>query len=135
MSVVLAITLTVILVLVGFVFFMNRREGVGIAVVGFALVFGSLFTSYSINHYNERTIECSVTDKDRGVNKNGGSNYRVYTDCGTFVNEDSIWRGKFDSGDIQGEIQIGKTYEFTVAGPRFGPFSMFPNIYGVEEVG
>ncbi len=82
--------------------------------------------------YNPQTLTCTVTDKDRGSN---GGGYRIYTEeCGTLGNQDSLWRGKFDSADFQGRIQIGNTYEFELAGPRFGLFSWFPNVYAVVPV-
>lgn len=89
--------------------------------------------SYLWTHYNERTLECTVTEKDRGFNpETNSSEYRVYTTCGTFSNEDSWWRLKFNSGDLQGELEEGRAFKLTVAGPRIPFFSAFPNIFDVE---
>lgn len=87
--------------------------------------------------YNERTLTCTVTEKDRGYNQDSGSSeYRVYTEeCGTFSNEDSLLRGKFNSGDVQGQLEEGETYELTVVGPRIPFLSAFPNILEVRPVG
>lgn len=133
--IVFATLVSVVLFLVGALLFIVRESNVGVALCFIAVLGGGGFITLAKAHHNERTIECTVTEKDRSANRDGGSNYRVYTEeCGVFVNEDSFLRGKFDSADIQAEIKVGNTYELTVAGPRFGLFSWFPNIFDVREV-
>lgn len=46
----------------------------------------------------------------------------------TFVNEDVTWRWKRDSGDIQGNVQVGEHYKFKVAGRRSHMWSTYRNI-------
>lgn len=87
--------------------------------------------TYAQTHYNERTLTCKVTDKDRGGKDD---DMRVYTSCGTFINADSTWRGKHNSADLWARIEPGKTYQFDVAGWRLGFTSDFPNIFGLKEV-
>lgn len=81
---------------------------------------------------NERTITTTVTDK--GVKRHGKSNdkYLVYTDDGTYEITDSLFWPRFDSSDLYGYIEVGKTYEFTVAGYRVPLLTMYPNIYEAE---
>jgi hypothetical protein len=78
---------------------------------------------------NERTITTTVTDK--GVKRHGESNdkYLVYTDDGTYEITDSLFWPRFDSSDLYGCIEVGKTYQFTVAGYRVPLLTMYPNIY------
>lgn len=85
--------------------------------------------TYGQTHYNERTITCDVTGKDRGGSEDG---MRVYTSCGTFQNTDSLWRGKNTSADLWSRIQVGNAQTFTVVGWRFGLTSDFPNILEVK---
>lgn len=109
-----------------------------IAIIAGIVVILGLIVGLGIypSFYNERTITCTVTDKDRGMDSEGNSNYRVYTEqCGTFSNEDSFLRGKLDSGDVQGQLEEGQTYELTVVGPRIPFMSVFPNILEVQPVG
>jgi len=96
-----------------------------LAVVGLAV-----YPSF----YNERTLTCTVTEKDRGYDReSGSSNYRIYTkECGTLSNEDSMLRGKFNSGDVQGLLEEDNTYEIVVVGPRIPFMSVFPNILEVR---
>lgn len=112
----------------GFEVIMFAGMGLGIgAFVGFLL---SIFpVNWAQVHYNERSISCHVTEKDRG-GKDGGM--RVYTSCGTFQNTDSILRGKNTSADIWARIHPGKTQEFHVVGWRLGLTSDFPNILEVR---
>lgn len=102
----------------------------GMAVGGFVgFLIAMLPISYGQVHYNERTLTCSVKEKDRGGNDDG---MRVYTSCGTFQNTDSWFRGKTDSGDLWARIHVGSTQEFTVVGWRLGITSDFPNILEVK---
>lgn len=102
----------------------------GGAIGGFIGFWLALFpVSMAQTHWNERTIDCHVKEKDRGGN-NGGM--RVYTSCGTFQNTDSILRGKNTSADIWARIKPGETQTFTVVGWRLGLTSDFPNILEVR---
>ena len=102
----------------------------GIVAGGFVGMFLAIFPlSMAQVHYNERTISCHVTEKDRG-GKDGGM--RVYTSCGTFQNTDSILRGKNTSADIWARIHPGQTQTFHVVGWRLGLTSDFPNILDVR---
>lgn len=119
----------------------RRREWNQFTVFGMFVVFLVCFgaSSYMKAHWNEHTAVCTVTDKDRDrtSRSDGKSSARIYTEqCGVLANEDSFWRGKHRSADIQGQLQIGRTYELVVAGWRFGPTSSFPNVIKVKgEVG
>lgn len=83
-------------------------------------------------HYNEHDATCAVTSKDRGMNQDGNSNYRVHTkQCDTLEDVDSRWFGKYDSSNAYGEIQVGQTYIFHVAGlPQRIPQQLRQHHYG-----
>ena len=52
-----------------------------------------------------------------------------------FQNRDAqVWWWKFNSADVQAELEVGKSYRLTVVGWRFEPLSRFRNIVKVEEV-
>lgn len=100
---------------------------------GVGLFIGFLLSIFPVSmaqvHWNERTISCHVTEKDRGGKEDG---MRVYTSCGTFQNTDSILRGKNTSADIWARIHPGQTQTFHVVGWRLGLTSDFPNILDVR---
>lgn len=95
------------------------------------LIIGIVVTLLSgiIKCCNERTVTTTVTDK--GVKRHGKSDdkYLVYTNDGTYEITDSLFWPRFDSSDLYGSIEVGKTYQFTVAGYRVPLFTMYPNIY------
>ena len=106
-----AITLWVLAILIGAAvgFMVDEIIGLfgGIVAGGFIGMFLAIFPlSMAQVHYNERTLTCHVTEKDRG-GKDGGM--RVYTSCGTFQNTDSILRGKNTSADLWARIHPGST--------------------------
>lgn len=83
-------------------------------------------------------IECEVTDKE-SITQDGGHRYLIY--CETkdgetkvFENTDQLIYGKFDSSDVYADIEVGKTYNFTVSGVRVPVFSWYENIVDYKEV-
>lgn len=100
-------------------------------------VFAVIVVGFGVKaYYGEDThAACVVSDKDRVSKSEGGSEMRVYTDnCGTFVVSDGIIKTDFNSADRYAEIKVGKTYDITSYGFRFGLFSMFPKIIKATEV-
>lgn len=76
---------------------------------------------------------CRVTDKSVQVTKDSSIN-RVMSTCGTFEVSDSILLLRFDSSDLYGSIEVGKTYDFDSRGIRLGIASMYPNITSAHAV-
>lgn len=86
----------------------------------------------------------TVTDKgikrSKGIKRYGDDDkYLVYTkdengNSQVFEITDNILAGRFNSSDVYAEIEIGKTYKFTVGGSRNQVMSWYPNIYSFEEV-
>lgn len=84
-----------------------------------------LYGSYS----KLKTRIVTICDKEAVSDSNGGHQYRVYTSGGTFRVSDTIVDGaRFNSADVYGRLQRGKTYRLTYYGYRFGFTSSFPNI-------
>lgn len=93
-----------------------------------ALVGGALSFAYA--HHNDHTTECTITGTDRGADD---GSYRVYTqECGTLANTDSLWHGKWNSADLQGQLTEGETYTVRIVGWRNGFFSTFPNLIEIQ---
>ena len=94
--------------------------------------------SSAIMSFNDTEYTVTVTDKER-VNKSNSSYYLVFTEDAdgevrVFMNDDNVFRKKFNSSDVQGELKIGSTYELTVVGYRVPFLSMYQNIIGVRSV-
>lgn len=128
------LVIVVLLILGGIVAFgLWAGELGGALVVAFvaALVLAFPVATYAHAHHDERVMTCTVTDKDRGGDD---GSYRIYTDeCGQLSNNDSVWRGKYDSADVWQQIEPGNTYRLTVVGWRMGFLSTFPNVLKVED--
>lgn len=105
---------------------------IGLIVI-FVLLLGVVYPVAYVSSA-DWTDPVTVTEKDRGYTKGGGSNYRVYTTDEVFENNDTLMFGKWNSADIQGRIHPGRTYRFRVAGWRWPFMSMFRNIIEVQEV-
>lgn len=130
----LAFILTII-ILVIIIVLCFRSEDAGINVIG-AII--GLVTILSIPYvisdefYNEHTVTCTVTEKDRGGDD---GSYRIYTEeCGVLANEDALFRGKFNSADTWTEIPDSGTITVRVVGARIPFLSDFPNILEIQDV-
>ena len=88
-----------------------------------------------ISYFHTETFTAKVTSKERITKKsddNIESFYLVYTDRGTLKLEDDVLRGNWESSDVYGKLKNDSSYTFTTTGFRFGLFSMYPNIIGVQ---
>lgn len=119
-------------------YFDTDRFIIGI-FIAFAIVCvaGGIIFSIATN-YNEQTYVATVTDKDV-KNYNNSSKYLVFTktedgETRVFSVEDSLLRFRWNSSDVYGEIEVGKTYRFTTVGFRFEILSMYENIIDFEEI-
>lgn len=85
---------------------------------------------------NEREITATVTDKHPSPDS---GEYLIFCKDSSgetlvFRNEDSLIKGKFNSSDFYGQIEIGKTYNFTIVGSRVPFLSMYPNIISFTKI-
>ena len=97
----------------------------------------------TISYYvNEKSYTVTITDKERITEKSGDeikSKYLVFCkeDNGAtivFENTDVVFKGKWNSSDIQGRLEIGKKYRIKTIGYRIPFFSMYENIISVSPV-
>lgn len=78
---------------------------------------------------SQRDVTFRVEDKERVCKSgDGGCEYLVFTDQGTFAIKDSFLIWRFDSSDVYGRIKDGQSYEAEVIGWRIPFLSMYPNI-------
>lgn len=79
-----------------------------------------------------KTVVLTIEEKGSVVVSDGNNNsqnqYRVYTDKGVYVVEDTIVFFNFRAADRYAQLKIGKTYSCKQAGWRVGLFSWFPNL-------
>lgn len=77
----------------------------------------------------------TATVSDKGTKRHDDTErYLVYTTEGTFEITDSLFAGRFDSSDLYGKIEVGKTYQMYIAGERHPFLTMYPNLYEIKEV-
>jgi hypothetical protein len=96
------------------------------------LLLGAVAMSvYSVTATQE-TLAVTILDKERivetGQNGSVSSKYLVFTDGEVFENTDSLLMFKFNSSDVQGEMQVGSLCELKVYGWRIPFLSMYRNI-------
>lgn len=103
-----------------------------ILFLAFVGIIAGTFSYINSVYYNQETRTCLVTGKE-SVRQQDANQYRVYTDCGTYVVEDNIGLLRFDSADLYGSIAPNTKYDIYSGGYRFPLFSKFPNIISVSK--
>jgi hypothetical protein len=68
------------------------------------------------------------------VIQNKSSKYLVYTDVTTYEITDSWIHWRWDSSDVYGNMQVGKTYTATLQGYRVPFLSMYQNVIDPKEI-
>ena len=104
---------------------MNKKEKAGIAGV-VVLLLAAIVGQPVMYHASATGVTITVTDKERIVTSSGqstSSKYLIFTSSEVFQNVDVLTYAKWDSSDIQGKLQKGKTYNVKVAGWRMPFFS------------
>jgi hypothetical protein len=104
-------------------------------VLGFILfvllILTLLIGSAVAGNINDRDVTLTVKDKER-VTQSDSSYYLVYTNNGVYQNVDSMFEGKHNSSEGQGNLERKHTYTCHVQGYRIPFLSMYPNIISCE---
>lgn len=109
---------------------MNSRETLGfLFLIGLAVV---LIGSPILNLVTQDTVMITVKDKERV--SSGNSKYLVWTEEGeVFEDTDVMIFLKYNSSDLYGELQVGRTYVVKVSGVRVRFLSWYRNIIEIIE--
>ena len=116
--------------------------GCGGLILIFIFMVVIIIPSTIMTDFNDHSYTVTVTDKQRITtmkSKRVVSKYLIYTKVDgksrTFENTDNWFRLKTNSSDVYGDIEVGKTYIFTVVGYRNGMFSWYENIIKIVPTG
>lgn len=109
-----------------------KKKGINLTII-ITLLMALCLSVIGVSRYSTyNTHQVEVTRVEQPID-NKSKKYLVFTDQGTFQNEDDLFMLKFNSADIRGKIQVGKKYEITTTGMRSGFMSWFPNIVHVNQ--
>jgi hypothetical protein len=87
----------------------------------------------SINAFHtEHGVKFTVTGKESKYDDKK-SRYLVFNTNTTYEITDSWVKWRFDSSDVYGRLEVGKTYVADLQGFRIPFFSMYPNIINPVE--
>lgn len=89
--------------------------------------------AYPVFHYVTQDHATFTVDKAERVVDGNSSRYLIFTENETFENTDSIAFFKFNSSDIYGRIDEGKTYKAKVSGTRVPFLSWYRSIIEIQE--
>lgn len=100
-----------------------------IVIIAISLFVTPIIVQY--NHKQEFTGE--ITDK---YNKRDGDSDKFYVvlDDKTIVqNSDLLFKGRFNSADVQAQLKVGDKVKIKTIGYRIQILSMYPQMYEVED--
>ena len=99
----------------------------------------AIVVDFTYSYGNEKTYSITVTDKQvkRSANNKIDDVYMIFATTSTgetivFKNSDMLFKGKFNSSDIQGQLKVGETYTVTTLGHRVPILSDYQNIIKVN---
>ncbi len=117
---------------------LEKKSRTLLGLAGLVLAIGSIGTCAVSPHLSRDNYVGTVTEKlvKRYDKKD---KYLVFTklqdsSVRVFENTDSFLEGKWDSSDIQAQIEPGKKYEFRTYGWRIPFFSFYENILSAREI-
>ena len=103
-------------------------------IVGFLLAIYLLSISGQIVSLLHRETVTDTVVRSERVNNGESGKYRSFGKNEVYQNTGSVPLLKFRSSDFYRDIEVGKTYRFTVVGWRLPFFSTYRNIVGFEEI-
>lgn len=103
-------------------------------IVGFLLAIYLLSISGQIVSLLHRETVTDTVVRSERVNNGESGKYLIFGKNEVYQNTDSVPLLKFRSSDFYRDIEVGKTYRFTVVGWRLPFFSTYRNIVGFEEI-
>jgi len=104
-----------------------------IIILVIVLVVGAIISSPIIAYSTDVYVEDIVKEKER-ITKRDSSKYLIFGETETYENTDSLWYWKWNSSDIYGDLEEGKTYRLRVYGWRIPFMSWYRNIIEIEEI-
>jgi len=113
--------------------FFGYDSGTTFLVVVVVLAVISLGVVGCRSYLKEDSVVVHVTGKE-SVNTHDGHEYRIYTEEGTFVMKDSLFKTRFRTGDEYGRIKPDHVYRCNKFGWRIPVFSSFENLLKCREV-
>lgn len=111
----------------------------GLLIIVILIIIGNT----ALTSFNDHTITATVTDKDTvtSYSKKGGNKHKYYIYCvdenGTeykFKDANMLIRGKMNSFEMYQDLEVGKTYKFTVVGHKVPIIAPYENILRYEEI-
>jgi hypothetical protein len=104
-----------------------------LAIVMIIIVVLLVLSPILIYKSSAKEVTFTVKSKER-INKSESSYYLVWTNDGrVYKDSDNIIFWKFNSSDIYGDLEPGKTFRAKVAGWRIRFLSMYENIIEIHE--
>jgi hypothetical protein len=115
---------------------MSNDRGCLTAIIGIGVIVAGCL---SLAPHCSRDAYTATVNKTAVKRYNKSDKYLIFTKLKdgserVFENTDSWIEWKFDSSDVYGNIEDGKTYNFKTYGWRFPFMSWYENILSAEEV-
>lgn len=105
----------------------------GTILLFIVITFAGLIALPIVQYNHKETFNGEITEK---YNKRDGDSdkfYIVLDDNKVIENSDLLFKGKFDSADVQARLKVGDKVEVKTIGYRVHFLSMYPTMYEIKE--
>lgn len=96
------------------------------------LIGGPIFTIAEYNHKEIYTGK--ITDKYNKRSYDTDDFYIILDNKKVIANTDLIFKGKFNSADIQAQLKVGEKVKVKTIGYRVPFLNFYPKLYEIEKV-
>lgn len=110
---------------------MNKNMFFVLAVIILVIV-PAIYTGASYQH--KETHQGTITDKYNKSQDKEDKFYIVLDNKQVIENSDLLFKGKFDSADIQARLKVGDKVEVKTIGYRIHFLNLYPVLYEVKKV-
>lgn len=90
---------------------------------------------YTVAEYKNKEIYTGeITDKYNKRSYDTDDFYIILDNKKVIANTDLIFKGKFNSADIQAQLKVGEKVKVKTIGYRVPFLNFYPNLYEIEKV-
>lgn len=107
-----------------------------LSAIGFSMIVLLIaIPVYTVAEYKNKEIYTGeITDKYNKRSYDTDDFYIILDNKKVIANTDLIFKGKFDSADIQAQLKVGEKVKVKTIGYRVPFLNFYPKLYEIEKV-
>lgn len=112
---------------------MKKAGCIGLMILPVILIIALFIVPIYLQYNHKQEFSGEITDKYNKRDGDSGKFYIVLDDKKIIQNSDLLFKGRFDSADVQAQLKVGDKVKVKTIGYRIQFFSMYPQMYEVKD--